>query len=243
MIVSKLVDALGVYGRELPSLNGWLARRNNRTCFPRTGMLDWLEAQCLYLLIRQSRPKVVWEISPNYGYSTGYILQAMNRNECGALYSFDLTSRVSIVAHMNFKRNGIDYERQKYVVGDARKTWQSVAEKDIDLLFMDSDHSYEFGRWYMKDLIPLVKSGGLIHVHDVLRYGSRPHLGDLGEGRALWEYIQENRIPEEYYIYLAELRDRLPVDESPLRELQVYPPDLRATNNTERSASFWMVKG
>lgn len=241
-IREMLGKALEQYGAELPGLEAWVEKRNRCWCFPRTGMYDWLEAQCLYLLIRLTRPATAREISPNYGYSTRFILQAMNQNAAGKLYSFDLTSRLSIVARWNFRRAGIECRPHEYVVGDVRHTFNRVHERHVDLLFMDSDHSYEFGRWYQRNLFPLVRRGGLIHVHDVLRFGSRPHLGDLGEGRAVWEFVQEDSISEENFLYLAELRDRLAAEDGLLRTLQAYPRSPRATNNLERCATLWLVK-
>ena len=51
--------------------------------------LDDIEAEVTYLLIRESRPSTVVEISPSGGWSTSWILQALKDNDYGTLYSYD----------------------------------------------------------------------------------------------------------------------------------------------------------
>ena len=38
---------------------------------------------------------------------------------------------------------------------------------DLDLLFIDANHDYILAKWYIDTLFPLVKEGGLIHIHDI----------------------------------------------------------------------------
>ncbi len=51
--------------------------------------LKCMRLQLSYLRIRHQKPKLVWEISPNWGYSTIYLLSALKDNEAGQLISFD----------------------------------------------------------------------------------------------------------------------------------------------------------
>ena len=54
-------------------------------------MLDDLEAEVTYLLLRARNPKVVVEMSPNTGWSTTWILSALRDNGAnGQLWSYDL---------------------------------------------------------------------------------------------------------------------------------------------------------
>ena len=51
---------------------------------------EWLYAlQLTYLRIRHQKPELVWEISPNWGYSTIFLLSALKDNKAGQLISFD----------------------------------------------------------------------------------------------------------------------------------------------------------
>ena len=239
-----IANALYRYGHELEAVRQWARFRNEPAFFPETGMYDWMEAQILYLLVRSTRPKVVVEISPNYGYSTGFLLLAMNKNNCGLLYSFDLEDRFHQRALRNFAQVGIDASRQQFFAGDVREVYHRVLPDKVDLLFMDSDHSYAFAQWYIANLFPRVVEGGLIHAHDVLRYGVRPHLGDEGEGRAIWEFIQQQQIPETDFLYVSELVRAQPVKPEVLQRLERYPFGKThiGTNNVEQNASLWIVK-
>lgn len=239
-----IAEAVCRYGQELDAIRWWARFRNEPAFFPETGMYDWIEAQILYLLIRSTKPQVVVEISPNYGYSTGFILLAMNRNNRGRLYSFDLEEKFYQHALRNFARVGIDTSRQQFLAGDVREVYEHVLPDKVDLLFMDSNHSYAFARWYIANLLPRVVEGGLIHAHDVLRYGVRPHLGDEGEGRALWEFIQQQQIPETSFLYVSEFVRAQPVKPEALQQLERYPfgETHIGTNNVEQCASLWIVK-
>src|SRR5437879_13406599 len=62
-------------------LRKWRVRRY--MLFP---ALDDLEAEITYLLIRDQRPKVVMEVSPNAGWSSTWILSALRDNADGASF-------------------------------------------------------------------------------------------------------------------------------------------------------------
>lgn len=207
-------------------------------------MYDWMEAQITYLLIRQVKPEVVVEISPNYGYSTDFILLAMSKNAQGHLYSFDLDERLHRHALKNFARVGIDASCQEFFAGDVREVYKRFFPDRVDLLFTDSDHSYVFAQWYISTLYPRVVEGGLIHAHDVLRYGVKPHLGDEGEGRALWEFIRHRGIPESHLLYVSDFVRVQPSKPAVFQRLERYPfgETLLGSNNVEQCASLWIEK-
>ena len=54
------------------------------------GQSSELEMEMLYIRIRMSEPDLVYEISPNYGFSTMFILWALHDNHKGRLFSFDV---------------------------------------------------------------------------------------------------------------------------------------------------------
>lgn len=242
-IECRIARAFAEHESDLCPLRQWARMRNEPSFFPGHGMYDWIEAQILYLLIRDAEPDVVVEISPAYGYTTGFILLAMSANRRGELRSFDLDDGFREQARANFARAGIDASRQRFIVGDVREHLREIPSR-IDLLFMDSDHSTEFARWYISELFPRVRKGGLIHVHDVLRYGVKPHQGDFGEGRVVDEYVRG--LPEVQYLYVSEFVRQQPLRPEPLRSLQRYPfgeTSLLGTNNVEQNASLWIRAG
>lgn len=244
-IERRIARAWTAYGAEIEAVRRWAAVRNEPTLFPGNGMYDWIEGQILYLLIRLEKPEVVVEISPAYGYTTGFILLAMNTNRTGVLLSFDLDERFHRQARSTFVSAGIDHGRRRSFVGDVRGLTPHIP-RDVDLLFMDSDHSASFASWYLTELAPRVPAGGLLHVHDVLRYGVPPHQGDQGEGEVLDAYLRERGIPEQRYLYVSEFVRTQPLRPEPLRSLERYPFGPKSptgTNNVEQNASFWMLVG
>lgn len=245
-IEALLAESLALYGHEIDAIRQWARVRMDLTFFFPCGMYDWMEAQVLYLLIRATKPKVVVEISPSYGYTTGFILSAMNKNDCGRLYSFDLEEEFHQRALRNFAQVPTDPSRYEFILGDVQKTYDRVlSDREVEVLFMDSDHSYGFAKWYIANLYPRVAQGGLISAHDVTKGGSPPCLdGDWGEGRAIWEFIQEQQIPETDFLYLSDFAKDQSNKPKIFSQLERYPFDETGlgTDGVEKSYSLWMVK-
>jgi len=243
-VEQMIAEALHRYGEEIDLVKWWARLRRDQSFFPDTGMYDWIEAQILYLLIRLRKPESLVEISPNYGYSTGFMLLAMNKNDRGQLYSFDLNAQFHRHALRNFAKVGIDASRQRFFAGDVRVDCYHSLPPTIDLLFMDPDHSDTFAEWYPDDLRPRIAANGLLHVHDVLRYGVKPNLGDEGEGLVLWQFIQEQHIPETNFMYVGEFVRAQPTRPEILRRLARYPfGETRiGTDGIEQNASLWLIR-
>lgn len=120
---------------------------------------DDLEAEALYLLIRSSNPETLVEISPCDGWSTTWILKALQDNQRGKLNSFDIHSRATQFVPSSLQ------DRWNLCVGDVRKS--SGLPDEIDFLLLDSKHTYGFAQWYFKSVIPRVKSGSPVVIHDI----------------------------------------------------------------------------
>lgn len=92
------------------------------------------EAKILYALVRALRPSVMVEVGTNSGCSTAHILAALEANGNGKLYSVDIDPGAG---------SGIPDElrgRLTLVTGDVH---QVELPKRADMVFEDSDHSYE----------------------------------------------------------------------------------------------------
>jgi predicted O-methyltransferase YrrM len=239
-----IAEAYRQYGHELEELRWWTSLRTEYAVFPDSGLDDWIEGQVLYLLVRKRKPEHVVEISPNYGYSTGFVLLAMEKNRRGRLFSFDLFPQFHEQTVRTFAAVGVDATRQRFYSGDVRRQLDTNIPRRIDLLFMDSDHSSCFARWYTEALFPRVPVGALIHVHDVLPLGVPPHVFDEGEGEVIWSFLRERGVPETDYLYLNDLVRTQPLKPPVLRALTRYPfaPTAVGTNNIEQSNALWMVK-
>lgn len=123
--------------------------------------LDDIEAEVTYLLIRDRRPRVVVEMSPNAGWSTTWILSALRDNDNGGqLWSYDLHDTST-----KFVPKNLAAGRWHFVQGDARETVRSSPA--FDYLFIDSNHSKVFAEWFVSALFPRIPPGTVVSVHDV----------------------------------------------------------------------------
>jgi predicted O-methyltransferase YrrM len=153
-------------------LRKWRVRRY--MLFP---ALDDLEAEITYLLIRDQRPKVVMEVSPNAGWSSTWILSALRDNaDGGQLWSYDLHDTST-----RFVPRALSQGRWHIVLGDARETVAKAP--DFDYLVIDSDHSKGFAEWYVQNLFPRIRRGTHVGVHDVFH---RPEPSEEGAVVIAW---------------------------------------------------------
>jgi predicted O-methyltransferase YrrM len=124
------------------------------------------EAELLYLLIREQKPSVVVEISPNCGYSTNYILAALTHNNKGKLFSYEIQREVDgcPISDVIFHNIGesFDKSRLQLTVGDAT---QASLPPEYEFLFLDSNHESWFAAWYLNELVPTPE---IVFVHDIL---------------------------------------------------------------------------
>jgi predicted O-methyltransferase YrrM len=147
--------------------------------------LDDMEAELTYLRIRDRRPATVVEISPFRGWSTTWILRALEDNGEGSLVSFD---------HVEDSRRFVPAElagRWTLISGDVRDRTSDMPEP-IDYLFIDSDHRRTFAEWYLAELIPRLAPGAAVSVHDVF-HGRGPGRGS-GEARIVLDWLDRWRI-------------------------------------------------
>lgn len=133
---------------------------------PGHGQFHITESEFLYSIIRMVKPKKIVEISPDRGFSSLVILEALEMNAIPSkLYSFDIHNE----SLKHNKSEGI--VTRELIIGDARETVEDSLLKETDFILIDSEHSYGFGIWYSKKF-KVVKSGILIMVHDWPMYES-----------------------------------------------------------------------
>jgi predicted O-methyltransferase YrrM len=153
---------------------------------PMLAQVDDEVCEQLYMLIRLRRPEVLVEISPFHGWSTAWMLTALQHNGAGFLRSFDLLDSASRNIPAELRAN-----RWQLVVGDVRKSLGRIPNR-IDFLLMDSDHSAEFARWYIDNVFPRVRPGAPVCVDDVF-HSADPGSFD-GEGPVLMEWLDRHRV-------------------------------------------------
>lgn len=117
-------------------------------------------AMILYLLIKNEKLKTIVEIGVNDGFSTKYMLKAAAESDA-RVYSVDIKDCRNVV-------NNILRKWWYFKKSDSSDYGLSWRKKNIDLLFVDGDHSYagvmnDLSSWY-----PNVVKGGYIIMHDCL---------------------------------------------------------------------------
>ena len=151
-----------------------------------TGRLGYEEGVRLYALTRKLRPRVAVETGVCNGFSTAFLLLALERNGDGELYSIDLPE----VA-------GTDYEPGTFWEGkqgaaipsgkepgwmipaQLRERWQLTMGRSqdelppllgrlgtIDLFVHDSEHSYECMDFEFRTVWPVLREGGVLVADD-----------------------------------------------------------------------------
>ena len=119
--------------------------------------LNIAEAAMLYRYCKKVKDGTLLEIGRKHGGSTVLMAAALER---GFLYSVD------IVLHDQATNNMRPWkDKAEFITGDSKfLDW----ETNINLLFIDGDHSYKGVKNDIKKFSPFVKSGGYIIFHDVI---------------------------------------------------------------------------
>lgn len=205
-LYEKYADDLRVARKEQRAI-----RDNDRSM---KAQLDDLEAEITYLLIREHRPATVVEIGCLHGWSTTWILRALRDNERGHLHSYDI--RPDAAAHVPVE---LSETRWTFNQGDVRDQ-RGRLPNPIDYLFIDAAHSGGFARWYLEHVIPALKPGTPVSVHDVF-HRARPL--PLTEGAVLLAWLKEHDVDyftpskaraRSVYDQLNRLREQLGLSEA-----------------------------
>lgn len=138
--------------------------------------------QLLYFLIRKTKPSVIVETGVAAGESTSYILQALNDNNSGKLYSIDLPFQWYIYGdhklHLDSLPPGkmpgylIPHQlkaRWNLILGNTYNKLPDLIKKlvEIDIFFHDSEHSDITMMFEYNQSWPYIKQGGLLLSDDI----------------------------------------------------------------------------
>lgn len=204
-------DQLQVFMREIEddadfvreiqtSLATWTSYRPRAIDFMMTGQTKGLSVELtpgsagsvffnevsMYAIVRARKPAVMVETGGTPGKSTAFILRAMERNGCGALYTIDLPPNAA--GEENATGRGQWHQQMprgltsNWVVPSALRARHTLLlgksseqlpplldrSKTIDIFQHDSDHSYENMTWEFQTAWPVIKPGGLLISDDVL---------------------------------------------------------------------------
>ncbi|MDZ7692965.1 MAG: class I SAM-dependent methyltransferase [Balneolaceae bacterium] len=122
------------------------------------------DGRLLRLLTESTNAQRVVEIGTSTGESAVWFALAL-RTTGGHLYTHEIDPDRAEIARNNFEKSGVQ-DLITLIEGDAHKTVSRYTEP-IDILFLDADKSGYPD--YLKQLLPLVKPGGLVIAHN-MRY-------------------------------------------------------------------------
>jgi len=136
------------------------------------------KAVVYYVLCRITKPDAVVETGVQSGISSAFILQAMNENSKGTLYSIDSPDEKLLESIPSSKRMGM---KSGWVVPpELRRNWELITGnsqdkllpllhklKRIDIFIHDSDHSFK-NMYDEFDMVwPFLRSSGILVSDDI----------------------------------------------------------------------------
>lgn len=130
----------------------------------------------LYLLVRLYQPKILVETGVSRGVSSLFILQALEDNKSGRLYSIDLPLSNYNGGKMGKIKDGVMPNEVGICVSrHLKKRWELILEDSknelpklldrlnkIDFFLHDSEHSYNHMMWEFRTSWPLLKNCGIL---------------------------------------------------------------------------------
>lgn len=127
------------------------------------------DCESLFLLVRALRPRVVVETGVCYGASSAYILEALEQNGAGELYSIDLGNPAEEPPNDFFVPRSLN-SRWRLIIGDSRNELPPLLDKlgSIDLFHHDSLHTFEHMMWEYETAFPFITPEGALSSHDVI---------------------------------------------------------------------------
>ena len=154
---------------ELKITNGIFDRRfvDGNVLLGATRGLTDTEMSVLYNFVSTISPNKILEFSCGSGYSTVTISRALIDAKKEPLYfeSHDIDESRIKETQKALNDNNIDFVNIK--LGDVFDTLDREKLKDVDFLFVDSDHGAEFTKKYATEFFPLLKKGCWVAVHDI----------------------------------------------------------------------------
>lgn len=187
---SGIVDHIRAKRREYDALLAAAGREGYTT-----GAIGLAERTYLYALVRHLKPKTAVETGVANGFSTAFLLLALERNGDGHLHSIDLPRIVGEDDQVDFYegegRAGVPPEHMPgWLIPDhLRERWTLRLGKsqdelpplldslgELDFFMHDSEHSYECMSFEFGAAWPRLRDGGVLVSDDVNSTAAFPEL-------------------------------------------------------------------
>jgi predicted O-methyltransferase YrrM len=199
-----LTDAVGRFGTELNALPRRKEDAGPGQYFVDNGAFESVDAEALHSMVRMHKPGRIVEIGS--GWSTLVSMAALDLNKAegspGTLTAIEPYPHAFVKDAITAHADATLVDEQ--VQGVPMDTFSSLGENDI--LFIDSSHVLKIGsdvQYEFLEVLPRLRPGVLVHVHDIFLPGEYPKD---------WVYGEEHRFWNEQYLLQAFLTDNAHVE-------------------------------
>jgi Methyltransferase domain len=125
----------------------------------------------IWCAVRHRRPEVVMETGVAHGVSSRVMLEALNLNDRGHLWSIDLPNPVNLQVHGQEGVAVTDSCRPRwtYVEGESRKRMPSLVKEvgKVDVFVHDSLHTFKNTLFEMEQVASVMAPGGVMLIDDI----------------------------------------------------------------------------
>lgn len=177
--LKTVIELYNSYGSEVRSYRPVMRQWCNRT---NSCKFTDFEVEMLYMLLREIKPQRVFEMAPNKGFSTHWILEALSRNDdTSKLYSYDIHNRSLKYMNNKFK------DRWIFTLGDYQDLLKAgkLDMDGFDFIFIDALHTEEFSRGYCRNLLLPLRKIVVVAIHDIVA----DEFGGGRESSEVYKYI------------------------------------------------------
>ena len=153
------------------------------------GNIDFISCTIIYSIVRHIKPEIIVETGVGPGGSSAFILQALNDNKKGFLYSIDLPGNDAVVYPKLGKFYNIHVpegwevgwlippwlkERHQLIIGDSREELPKLMNelRTVDIFLHDSLHTDEHVLMEFNTVFPYTSRKGILLCDDVNEYWS-----------------------------------------------------------------------
>lgn len=133
-----------------------------------------LSPSVIYSVVRATKPEIVIETGVSSGISTYFILSALERNDCGALYSIDIEETLGSNRFKEVKKIGwlVPEElrnRWTFLLGDSKEVLPRILSevKSVDIFMLDSGDTYEHKCFEFRTAWRHLREGGVLLSDDI----------------------------------------------------------------------------
>src|SRR3990167_7772989 len=125
--------------------------------------VEQVTERIIYGLVRALKPKNILEIGTSYGGLACAIQMAIERSELDTKFiTSEMVGSLSEMAEGNIRSvcKGIPI-----LIGKIEDEVEKVS-LELDMALIDTNHDLDNCKWYLENIVPRVKKGGLVWIHD-----------------------------------------------------------------------------